>query len=123
MTISPAPLGGRDERFEFDLADRLRRALRVSGISSNEIADYLGVSRTSVSNWINGRIEPSTQTLRLFALRTGFPYEWLRDGAELCTPSDLNREPTDSGWGALATVVDIDTARSLRTPAVPLDAA
>jgi transcriptional regulator with XRE-family HTH domain len=65
---------------EWDIADRMRKALRVAGLSVQEIADYLGVSRNSVGAWINGRIEPSTQTLRLWAMRTGVDYEWLRDG-------------------------------------------
>jgi transcriptional regulator with XRE-family HTH domain len=51
---------------EWDVADRLRKALRVAGIGVGEMADYLGVSRTSVSNWINGRVQPSVQTLRLW---------------------------------------------------------
>jgi transcriptional regulator with XRE-family HTH domain len=41
------------------------------------MADYLGVSRQSVGNWMTGRIEPSLQTLRLWALRCGVSYEWL----------------------------------------------
>jgi transcriptional regulator with XRE-family HTH domain len=41
------------------------------------MADYLGVARNTVSTWINGRIAPSKQTLRLWALRTGVDYEWL----------------------------------------------
>jgi transcriptional regulator with XRE-family HTH domain len=61
----------------WDRADRLRKALREAGIGVAEMADYLDVSRTSVSNWINGRIEPTTQTLRLWALKTGVSYEWL----------------------------------------------
>ncbi len=62
---------------EFDLADRMRKALRHAGIQVAEMASYLGVSRTSVSNWINGRVEPSVQTLRLWALRCGVDYGWL----------------------------------------------
>jgi transcriptional regulator with XRE-family HTH domain len=65
---------------EFDRADRMRKALRVSGVGVQEIADYLGVARNTVSTWINGRIEPSTQTVRLWALKTGVPYEWLQTG-------------------------------------------
>lgn len=73
QTISPHDL-------EPDLADRMRKALRVSGVGAGEIAEYLGVARNTVSTWINGRIVPSTQTLRLWALRTGVPFSWLQTG-------------------------------------------
>jgi transcriptional regulator with XRE-family HTH domain len=66
---------------EWDTADRMRKALREAGIGVQEIADYLGVARNTVSTWINGRIEPSTQTLRLWALRCGVPYGWLTGAA------------------------------------------
>jgi transcriptional regulator with XRE-family HTH domain len=71
-----------DARLHFDMADRLRRALRVSNVSVQEMADYLDVTRGSVSNWINGRIQPDVRTLRLFAMRTGFPVSWLVNGEE-----------------------------------------
>src|SRR5260370_26557848 len=56
---------------DWDIADRMRKALRTADIGVGEMADYLGVSRTSVSNWINGRVEPSFQAVRLCAIRTG----------------------------------------------------
>lgn len=62
---------------EWDLADRLRKALRYSDLRVQELAAYLDVSRNTVSNWINGRVEPSVQSQRLWALRTGVPYSWL----------------------------------------------
>jgi transcriptional regulator with XRE-family HTH domain len=62
----------------WDLADRMRKSLRHSGTGVQEMADYLGVARNTVSTWINGRIAPSAQTIRLWALRTGVPFEWLR---------------------------------------------
>ena len=76
MSTSPVPA----EELAFDTADRMRRALRISGVGVQDIAVYLDVSRTSVSNWINGRVAPTTQTLRLWALRTGVPFEWLKTG-------------------------------------------
>jgi DNA-binding XRE family transcriptional regulator len=63
----------------WDTADRMRKALREADIGVQEMAAYLGVARNTVSTWINGRIEPSTQTLRLWALRCGVSYEWLVD--------------------------------------------
>jgi transcriptional regulator with XRE-family HTH domain len=65
---------------EWDLADRLRKALRQADVGVQEIASYLGVDRSTVSTWINGRIKPSVQTKRLWALRTGVPYAWLCHG-------------------------------------------
>jgi transcriptional regulator with XRE-family HTH domain len=65
---------------QFDLADRMRKALRTAGIGVQEMADYLGVARNTVSTWINGKIHPSTQTIRLWAIRCEVSYEWLRWG-------------------------------------------
>jgi transcriptional regulator with XRE-family HTH domain len=66
----------------WDTADRMRKALREADLGVQEMADYLDVARNTVSNWINGRIEPSTQTLRLWAMRTGVPFEWLTAGTD-----------------------------------------
>jgi transcriptional regulator with XRE-family HTH domain len=76
MTTEPAPAGVP----EFDLADRMRKALRTADIGVQEMADYLGVARNTVSTWINGRISPNRQTVRLWAMRTGVPFEWLESG-------------------------------------------
>jgi len=66
---------------EFDTADRMRKSLRVSGYTVHDMAEYLGVTRGTVSTWINGHVEPSVQTLMLWAMQTGVPYEWLTGGA------------------------------------------
>ena len=94
------------DALEFDLADRMRKALRVSGVASSEMAEYLGVTAGTVSTWINGRITPSTQTLRLWALRTGVPFGWLStgmtnprqgdpDGGSTLPRLDSNQQPSD----------------------------
>jgi transcriptional regulator with XRE-family HTH domain len=76
--MSEQPAAGDLPRW--DLADRMRKSLRVSGISVQEMAEYLDVDRSTVSTWINGRIEPSVQTAKLWALRTGVPYTYLCHG-------------------------------------------
>lgn len=65
---------------EFDLPDRMRKALRVAGLTVQEMADYLGVARNTASNWIGGRVSPSKQSLRLWAMRTGVSFDWLLTG-------------------------------------------
>ena len=67
-------------RFEWDLADRLRKSLRVSGVPVHDMADSLGVSRNTVSNWINGRGIPGHQQLVVWAAITDAPACWLETG-------------------------------------------
>lgn len=102
---------------EFDGADRARRALRVSGVGVTAMAEYLGITRETASRYINGKAEMPLQAMRLWALRTGVPFEWLRDGSipsgpenpdggGECAIRDLNPEPAGSGSsGASAQVV------------------
>jgi transcriptional regulator with XRE-family HTH domain len=65
---------------KWDVADRMRKSLRTSGVGVQEMADYLQVARNTVSTWINGRMEPAPTTLRLWALKTGVPFTWLCHG-------------------------------------------
>ncbi len=85
-------------RLEFDLADRMRKALRVADMGVGEMAEYLGVSRNTVGNWINGHATPSRQTRMLWAMRTSVPLEWLETGNDPDDPScprqDSNLRPT-----------------------------
>lgn len=66
-----------EETPEWDFADRMRKSLRHASLEVQDIASYLGVSRSSVSNWINGRNRPSRPALRLWAMRCGVSLEWL----------------------------------------------
>jgi transcriptional regulator with XRE-family HTH domain len=85
---------------EWDVADRMRKALRHADLGVQEIADYLGVSRNTASTWINGRIVPSTQTLRLWAMRCGVSYEWLNDDPDAISPGPCRARP--AGYRALS---------------------
>jgi transcriptional regulator with XRE-family HTH domain len=76
---------------EWDLGDRMRKALRHGGVSVHAMAEYLDVSLGSLHAWTSGRTKPRVQTLRLWALRTGVDYDWLANG----TTSHLGSE----GWG------------------------
>ncbi|MEU2002085.1 helix-turn-helix domain-containing protein [Rhodococcus sp. NPDC019627] len=58
----------------------MRKALRVSGLTVGEMSVFLGVTRETVGRWINGRTEPSTQTLMVWASKTGVSYRWLVSG-------------------------------------------
>ena len=78
----------------WDRADRLAKSLQAADVSVGEIADYLGVHRNTVSGYLNRRIRPSVRVLRLWALRTGAPYEWIVNGDEDDKPQ---RPPPGAG--------------------------
>lgn len=65
---------------EWTLGWRLRRSLEHAGISVEEMGEDMGVSRSTMSRWLNDRGAPPKQPyLRLWALRTGVPFAWLAD--------------------------------------------
>jgi transcriptional regulator with XRE-family HTH domain len=68
-----------------DLLDRLHMALRRGKVSRAQMAEALEVTPNTVSNYTSGRTEISGPQLRIFAMRCGMPYEWLRYGIK---PSD-----------------------------------
>lgn len=101
MSIEPI----RHDLLRFSQGDRLRKSLQLADITSQEMADYLEVSRNTVSRWINDEREPNRSFVRLWALRTGVPLEWIEtgevkdetpspDGDGVSSPlPDLNRRP------------------------------
>jgi transcriptional regulator with XRE-family HTH domain len=82
---------------KWDRADRMRKALRLADVSVQEMADYLDVDRSTVSTWINGRIEPGYSTQRLWAFRTGVPLTWLHHGD--LQPCNLDLVDVSAGQG------------------------
>lgn len=64
----------------WDIADRLRKSLREADIAVKEMADYLGVSRNTVSAWINGRVPINPEALPKWAELTGLPQRWIEHG-------------------------------------------
>jgi transcriptional regulator with XRE-family HTH domain len=90
---------------EFDKADRLKKAITVSGVPVGEMAEYLGVRQETLSRYLNGRSVAPLAVVRLIAMRTGVPFEWLEtgksprpddpDGGEVCAIRDSNPEPAE----------------------------
>lgn len=73
---------------DWTLGWRMRRALGHSGVSVQEMADELGVARTTLTRWMGDQgAPPRPAFLRVWALRTGVPYEWLVNGETTVTAS------------------------------------
>jgi transcriptional regulator with XRE-family HTH domain len=57
--------------------DRIAKARRHAGLTAQEIADEVGVTRTSVSNWETGHAPCRSIFLKEIARLTGVDYGWL----------------------------------------------
>ena len=88
-------LNDRAAALEFDLADRIRKAMRVRDLSVQEVADALGVNRNTIGNWTNGRATPSTPALMAFSSVVGVPLVWLQTGT---APSEDGAEVESRPW-------------------------
>lgn len=67
---------------QWTLADRLEKSLDVQKISVAAMAEFFGLHRNTISAWINGRTSPPIHAVKLWALRTGVSYAWLRGDPE-----------------------------------------
>lgn len=81
----------------FEMRHRLGLALEAADVSVHEMADELGVSRNTVGNYLAGRTRPHKAVLRVWALRTGVPYEWLAGGDSTSKHGVTLRIPHVSG--------------------------
>lgn len=59
---------------------RMKMALEDAGIGVAEMGERLGVSRDTISNWINGRIQPRRAFLRVWADECEVDFRWLAEG-------------------------------------------
>lgn len=69
---------------EWSLGDRLDKSMRLAGMTIDGMAEVFGVSRNTVSRWINDRGTVKPMYLMLWADGCGVDQQWLETGI----PSD-----------------------------------
>lgn len=81
-----------DHRLEFDLADRIRKSMRVAGLDQQTLAAAIGVTSSAISAWVRAVSAPDLDTQARIARATGVPMDWLVRGP--------GREPTpaEAAW-------------------------
>jgi transcriptional regulator with XRE-family HTH domain len=65
---------------EWTIGDRLGKTRRAAGVSSSEMCEYLGIHRNSLNAYERDRSRAPLAILRLWAIKTGYPLEWLQHG-------------------------------------------
>jgi transcriptional regulator with XRE-family HTH domain len=85
---------------QWELEDRLAKALRHAGVGKSEMAAELGCVRQTVTNYLSGKTAPSKAVLRVWALRCGVSYRWLVNGETPTGGSDdgPGQEIPSFGW-------------------------
>ena len=75
-----------DAQTGFTLHERLliaRLTGRQSGLTKQEFADLIGISRTTLTSHEKGETTPKLPVLESIAAKTGYTLEWLQAGADL----------------------------------------
>lgn len=94
---------------------RMKMALEHAGVSSGDMADYLEVSRHTITRWTGDKGPVKRSTLRLWSMRTGVSMSWLETGQAILPDDgeegqgyairDSNPEPADLVDSLLALAV------------------
>lgn len=97
MATTTAPVTPHTPVPEWTLADRLSKARRHAGLEQPELADMIGIARSSLSAYENGHRTPRRPVLLSWALATGVPLEWLTEGSHTCPACDGTGRDANTG--------------------------
>lgn len=67
----------------FTLGDRLRKAREHAGLEQAQLAQLLGLSRQSVSNYERDLRTPNAAVILAWSIHTAAPCQWLETGQEV----------------------------------------
>lgn len=100
---------------EWTLGDRLRKAREAAGLEQQELAQRIGVARTTISNAEKGKVNPRRIVINAWSLATSVPVEWLETGqapqpdgpnegleGRALPHLDSNQKPADSRFPGLS---------------------
>lgn len=89
------------------LCYRLLLARLEAGLTAQELAERMGVSRDVVSRAENGRRKPRKIVFNAWALATGVPVTWLIDGVGQMTPEDPDDPARPRGFEPLTFCLEV----------------
>lgn len=65
---------------EFTTGDRLRKARQITGLTTRDFAEEIGVSQKTITDAEGDRRATRKIVMRAYAMRTGVSLEWLETG-------------------------------------------
>ena len=88
----------------YEFGERIYNLRKKSGLSQEEFADKLGVSRQAVSKWETGQSVPDSEKAAAIGSFFGVSLDWLINGTEVSAPAAV-APPAVSATPAEAAVV------------------
>lgn len=92
-TSAQVALGTYGRVPEWTKADRLRKSREAAGMERPYLAQLTGLSLTTISNYENGHGNPRASNMRMWAVATGVPFEWLDTGTVPAEATDEPKQP------------------------------
>jgi transcriptional regulator with XRE-family HTH domain len=89
-----------------ELHHRMAIAMEFASVTRSEMAEYLGVSGNTISNYTKGHTAVPTSVQRLWALRCGVPYQWLVTGEYDHDDTGLHTKWETHPWAGLPGLED-----------------
>lgn len=99
-----------------DFPERLAQVLKEKGYTNYRIAKELGISPSTLANYVNGKTRPDMAKLEAISVRLGVSRNWLLTGSGEKTRHTLRgdhggvasemAEPGDVPVGKLITIID-----------------
>lgn len=77
-----------------EFGERIYNLRKKSGLSQEEFADKLGVSRQAVSKWETGQSVPDSEKAAAIGAFFGVSLDWLINGAEASAPAEVSPHGT-----------------------------
>lgn len=78
-----------------EFGDRLRNSIKTANITQKDLSDAIGVSKTTINNYVGGRI-PDASILYKLSKTLGVSMEWLISGEEASNTNKMvNREESE----------------------------
>ena len=77
----------------WSLGKRMQVIRQAANLEQRDMAERLGVSRSTISNWERGHVEPTFSQVVRYAKESGQSLEWLAEGVS-CATRDSNPQPS-----------------------------
>lgn len=62
------------------IGHRIKESRERKGVSQGELARRLGVSQPTISDWENGKTDPTVENMRTLAVELNVWFEWMATG-------------------------------------------